>query len=247
MAQSDAPMPARLPVRGSDLLLILILTLGGARVLLPLLAGALLPGGTAGGAGFGGIMAILAIQLGFMAAVAYAVVVHLRGTSWQQLGFVPLTPGWAGRSFVITLASLPVLVLVGWAQREFAGDGFRNPQLDVILPDSFSTAAFLATLVITAVVAPLVEETIFRGVLYRWLRERLGVPLGMGVSAGAFALLHGIPALIPGIFVLGLILAWVYERANSIWAPIIVHGTYNGLVTLTLYLALMQGVKPAAG
>jgi len=247
MAEVEAPAPMRLPVRGSDLLLILVLTLGGARLLLPVLAGALLPANISADDAFGGIMAILAIQLGLMAAVAYLVVVRLRGTGWDQLGFTPLPAVWVARSVLITVAALPALVLAGWVQRELAGGDFRNPQLDVILPESFSLAALAGTLAVTAIAAPLVEEVIFRGLVYRWLRERLGVTAGMALSAGAFALLHGIPALIPGIFILGLILAWVYEHARSIWAPVIVHATYNALVTVTLYAALMQGVQPPAG
>jgi len=247
MAEPEPATSNRLPVRASDLLLILVLTLGGARLLMPAVADVVLPSGAASGTAFAGIMAVLAVQLAFMGAVAYAVVVLLRGTNWRQLGFVPLPSGWLVRSVLITVVSLPVLAMAGWAQRELAGDGFRNPQLDIILPQSFSTGALLGTLAVTAVAAPLVEEVIFRGLLYGWLRERLGVPVGMAASAAAFALLHGIPALIPGIFVLGLVLAWTYERARSIWAPIIVHATYNGLVTLTLYAALMQGIRPPAG
>jgi hypothetical protein len=59
--------------------------------------------------------------------------------------------------------------------------------------------------------------------------------------------MHGIPGLIPAIAVLGLILAWIYEITGTIWAPIVVHGAYNAIVTTILYTAVSQGVQMPAG
>ena len=50
------------------------------------------------------------------------------------------------------------------------------------------------------------------------------------------------------IAVLGLVLAWAYERTGSIWAPVIVHGVYNAVVTTILYVAIARGLPiPGAG
>ncbi len=57
-------------------------------------------------------------------------------------------------------------------------------------------------------------------------------------------MLHGIPGLIPAIAALGVVLALVYEKSGSLWPAMVVHGTYNTVVTVGLYMALAAGVEP---
>ncbi len=85
------------------------------------------------------------------------------------------------------------------------------------------------------VLAPIAEELFFRGVVFNaFLRER-GPRLAYLGSAALFAVIHlSIVALLP-IFLLGLALAWVYHRAGSLIAPIVMHAVVNGLsVTIAL-------------
>ena len=86
-------------------------------------------------------------------------------------------------------------------------------------------------LVVVAVVilAPIAEEIFFRGVVFNaWLREggRRWAFLG---SSALFALIHiSVVALVP-IFLLGLALAWIYQRTGNLLAPIAMHATVNGI------------------
>lgn len=86
-------------------------------------------------------------------------------------------------------------------------------------------------LVVVAVVilAPIAEEIFFRGVVFNaWLREggRRWAFLG---SSALFALIHiSVVALVP-IFLLGLALAWVYQRTGNLLAPIAMHATVNAI------------------
>jgi len=86
-------------------------------------------------------------------------------------------------------------------------------------------------LVVLAVVilAPIAEEVFFRGVVFNaWLREGGRRWAFMGSSA-LFALIHlSLVALVP-IFLLGLALAWVYQRTGNLLAPISMHLTVNGI------------------
>jgi membrane protease YdiL (CAAX protease family) len=79
------------------------------------------------------------------------------------------------------------------------------------------------------VLAPIAEELFFRGVVFNaFLRER-GPRLAYIGSAALFAVIHlSIVALLP-IFVLGLALAWVYDRTGSLLAPIVMHAVVNGI------------------
>ena len=79
------------------------------------------------------------------------------------------------------------------------------------------------------VLAPIAEELFFRGVVFNaFLRERGPRPAYLG-SAALFAVIHlSIVALLP-IFLLGLALAWIYDRTGNLLAPIVMHAVVNGL------------------
>lgn len=244
MVRPAPPAGRRLPLGLSDLLIMLIVGFGGARFLLPLLAAVLGIRVQPGGGNVPAVMFLLGVQTLLLVAVIYGVAVRWRGVRPDELGFVAPPPGWLARAVLVALVSFPLVGAVSWLQQQITGEPFRNPQFDVLAPPGFAWPAYLATLVVAAVLAPVVEEVAFRGILYRWLAERTPGPLAAAGSALVFAFLHGVPSLVPGIFLLGVILAWVYAHTRSIWAPIVVHGTYNAVVTTALYAALAQGVRP---
>jgi len=91
----------------------------------------------------------------------------------------------------------------------------------------------------TVLIAPIVEETLYRGVVFGGLYNRSPV-LAYTVSSLFFSVIHiigyigmvDIPTLLAS-FVLylpaGLCFGWTYVRADSIWAPILIHITVNQL------------------
>lgn len=100
-------------------------------------------------------------------------------------------------------------------------------------------------LVILAVVilAPIAEEVFFRGVVFNaWLREggRRWAFIG---SSALFALIHAsIVALVP-IFLLGLALAWIYQRTGNLLAPIAMHAVVNGVSVALALLVRFDVVR----
>ena len=97
-----------------------------------------------------------------------------------------------------------------------------------------ASLAFMAPVVV--VVAPIGEEIFFRGFLYKGLRRRLPVWGAAIVSSFLFGVVHVHPLLIPALFVVGLGLALVYERQQSLLAPVVAHATFNvlGFVMIAL-------------
>ena len=93
----------------------------------------------------------------------------------------------------------------------------------------------------TAVTAPIVEEILFRGVLYPALRQRWGVAGGIAISSAIFALVH--PTL-PGGFLplwtLGACFAFTFERRGSLWPNIVMHAMNNGLLLLVQFATLSK-------
>ncbi|MCB1112104.1 MAG: CPBP family intramembrane metalloprotease [Chlamydiales bacterium] len=93
---------------------------------------------------------------------------------------------------------------------------------------------FTATVAAVITVVPIVEEILFRGLLQSWLRQKLGRVSSIVLASLIFSLFHfsssqeysNIP-LLASLFTLSLYLGFVYEKRNSLWAPIGLHMTFN--------------------
>lgn len=120
-----------------------------------------------------------------------------------------------------------------------------DPLLDRLFPQSGAAyeeaagslrARPWAGLLRVAVIAPVIEEVLMRGLLLKWLSGVMPWPLALIISAGVFALLHfnltqGISAL-----VCGLALGGLYLYTGSLLCCILAHAGYN----LISYLALLR-------
>lgn len=89
-------------------------------------------------------------------------------------------------------------------------------------------------LALAVVFGPIAEELFFRGLVYGWLRVRIGVRGGLLISSLLFAALHMDGVAFVPILGLGLLFGWVYERTGSLVAPIAIHIFHNGAM---LYVA----------
>ncbi|MEM1924614.1 MAG: type II CAAX endopeptidase family protein [Pyrobaculum sp.] len=98
------------------------------------------------------------------------------------------------------------------------------------------------------VLAPVVEEAIFRAILYNELEKRGGVLVGYVGNSMAFAIIHGLPAFIPIYLLYGLALTYVYKRAG-LGASILLHSLNNFLAYLYYnnFYSLPNEVKAQGG
>jgi len=85
-----------------------------------------------------------------------------------------------------------------------------------------------------AVMAPVVEELIFRGLILQGFRRNYNGVVAVFMSALLFALFHLNPWQFPATFVLGLLLGWIMLRTNNILLAILGHSVNNLLVLLTI-------------
>lgn len=88
--------------------------------------------------------------------------------------------------------------------------------------------------VLGVLVAPLVEETIFRGFLYPVIARRVGIAAGVGITGVLFGLTHAAQlwggwGQIALLIVVGLVLTYVRARTGTVTASYFVHLGYNGL------------------
>ncbi len=93
------------------------------------------------------------------------------------------------------------------------------------------------------VAAPVIEELVFRGFLYTYLRKKLSMVKSIIFSALIFSLFHfssdqGVSniALLSSLFFLALFLGFLYERQRSLLAPIALHMTFNSISVIRILL-----------
>lgn len=97
--------------------------------------------------------------------------------------------------------------------------------------------------VVVVVLAPAAEEVLFRGVLYRWMRARIGRVLAAAISALLFSAVHLQVPQAALLFALGLVLAFVVEETRSLWPAIALHAIFNG-VALVLSWQMTSAAIP---
>jgi membrane protease YdiL (CAAX protease family) len=126
-----------------------------------------------------------------------------------------------------------VLVIIG-----ILGIPEQNDVADQLGFDQNTFAAITAALLIV-VVAPICEEIWFRGFFFAGMRSRLPFLPAALISALIFGAVHLSDAnLIAGLqlTILGLVLATVYERTDSLWSNIAVH-MFNNAIAFTLLVS----------
>ena len=130
----------------------------------------------------------------------------------------------------------PVVMLTGWLLVRLVGDpGGSNPLLELVLGSHDPIA--LGLLALTAVVlAPLFEETIFRGALLPVLAARLGPLGGVLLSGLLFAMAHISVGELAPLTVLGVGLGLVRLRSGRLWPSVLMHGLWNAVTFLNLLL-----------
>jgi membrane protease YdiL (CAAX protease family) len=105
---------------------------------------------------------------------------------------------------------------------------------------NFGVAAFSAV-----IVAPIIEELAFRGILLPWLRRIVGPWPAILLCSAIFAIAHfdAWPAPI-ALFVLALFLGYLAHRTTSIVGPIVLHATFNAANLAFLYIVISTKAIP---
>ena len=163
----------------------------------------------------------------------------------QTVGFrwpTNMTP-----SLSIMLCCLLALVLlgIGWAVTTLWGG--QKTQLDLIVESSM--AARFVTALAAVATAPLVEELVYRGVLYSAFERAAGMVVAVIVVSLLFAGVHVFQysnniSVITVITLLSFTLTLVRAYTGSVIPPFIVHLVFNGIQSLILVLAPFIQIGP---
>ena len=101
----------------------------------------------------------------------------------------------------------------------------------------FSTTSLKTHIVLSILLqAPIVEECLFRGVMFRGFARSLPLPAAMAISGFIFAVVHLNAASFFGVWFLGVAFAWVYARTRTLLAPIMLHCLFNAFNLILLLM-----------
>lgn len=199
--------------------------LGSFQVILVLVAlalGVLAPGepvwqgviGSYGGAlaGFGGF------------AVAYL----MRRRALSAFGIVPSTPHWFAIAAALAVFGYVTSLIILHGLAEIDGSEGSDPQAILHAAARGGAVPFLLSFSGGAILTPLGEELLFRGVIANAL-NRYGRLAGVGLSSVIFGLTHGVGAILPVAIMIGLFCGILFRMTGSVWPCVALHAIYNGL------------------
>lgn len=125
-------------------------------------------------------------------------------------------------------AVLVAAVSVGIANLYVMGLEALMPDMESGMESLTERLGLVMSLFVIAVTPAVLEEIIFRGMLQGRLMALFGRFVGFFVTAAAFAIVHGQPAVLPIHLSLGLYLGWLRERSDSLLPCMLMHFLYNG-------------------
>jgi len=190
------------------------------------------------------LSATLLVYLAFGAGIAVALrrlsaPLQFLGLHWPTLPDIGRTlalivPWYIGVALVSALSSV---VLNG-------GRAVPGNTRQLFVQHPHGLGILVLALLVTAVAAPLCEETFFRGMLFRLLRARGPLWAAVLLSAIAFGLAHASPAvslaLLPVFTYMGIVLAVTYAWTGSLTNSVLLHALNNAVGTVAVYSLLSR-------
>lgn len=185
------------------------------------------------------------LQLGMLVSFLY-VRKHFSGQALLVLSPRPRSAGKAAFLGLITfLAAYPLIVLVNliWT---FFTSLLRSLGLEIPMDPQPVVGLLLErdefwiwpmVFVLAVIIAPVVEELVFRAGIFRFLQGRFSMTAAVLISSVLFGLVHGHFMSLPGLTMVGVALAIAYHRTGDIRVPIIFHAlfNFNSLLLLRLF------------
>lgn len=126
---------------------------------------------------------------------------------------------------------IPVEVFTGITILIFKWMGWpMTPQPILEIFENIKNPAIKGGVILIAIAgAPLVEELLFRGILYPFLKNKFGFRNALWLTSFLFAAFHlHLPSLLP-LFVLAVAFTLLYEWTGSLIAPILMHAGFNSM------------------
>ena len=138
------------------------------------------------------------------------------------------------RTLKYFVAFLPVIFIMSFLCKLMLFE-YEEQKMVVEIKKNFYNNLFFNFFLIT-IVAPIIEEIVFRGLFYKTLKNFIPFVQASIISSLIFAIIHENILSLTILFLLSLYLTWIYERTNSILYSILTHSIFNFLNLLLIYI-----------
>jgi membrane protease YdiL (CAAX protease family) len=165
--------------------------------------------------------------------IVFTVVMHYKGLSYRDLFHSsPSSPG--AVLFVLTPAialTIPALIVAMTAMCALLVRMFPVSAWEAAMFEEMSSAS-LGAIIAACILAPVLEEMLFRGIILRSFLRQYSKWAAIVGSATLFGFAHmNIYQFAVGL-VLGIVCGWLYERTKSLLPCIVLHAAYNTALTI---------------
>jgi len=151
------------------------------------------------------------------------------------------------KSIPIVLLIMLVIGLIGFLLEVILKREIATPGVWQWATNAPNSILLVAVLILAFTLGPVVEEIFFRGFLYNGLKTRFPVLIAASFQAVIFSAIHGYELLNSVlIFLLGIALAIVYEKRQTLLSPIFVHGMINAIWAIPLLILTLQNFHTPA-
>ncbi len=162
-----------------------------------------------------------------MFLILFLTIKKLRGHDWHTIGWSPVNfrKVWKGILALYVLTWILNLLYISYLIKQ----GFTPPQTDVYnkLLGNPTLVTYLLNILLAGVLAPVLEETVFRGIVFGSLQTYFGVRTAAVISSLIFAGLHfQLYGLFPR-FILGMVLGYLYHKHKSLYPSMALHSLNN--------------------
>jgi len=125
------------------------------------------------------------------------------------------------------------------------GPGTIDAVLPLLRSGEGSAGRFVSVLTVTSVLAPLLEEVVFRGFLLVSLTKWLPTPGAVLFSSVIFGAAHFAPRDFPQLVTLGIVLGFSYARTRNLLTPMFIHSLWNSGVLIVVAGLVATGNEAA--
>jgi len=178
----------------------------------------------------------ISVLAGILVLLAYYLIFRLRGKSFaKKISLKKISPGAAGAMAVYGVG-FQIIISIGLSILYFLLPDLSSYSNSDSVNALFSAGSPVAQFLNVAVITGIVEEVVFRGLIYSEMKAHLPRKLAIIASAVVFGIAHMNLEQFFYTSLLGVFLAVFYDRCGTIVAPMLVHIAFNGSNFLLAYL-----------
>lgn len=180
------------------------------------------------------LLNMVIVSAGFLPILLYLLSTRL---SIKELGF-KRKPQWRDVGAAIT-AYVPYILILLFAFQALSGflpEPLLNQEQNIGFTEAVSLPDLLLVFISLVIITPLFEEMIYRGFVFKGLKNSFGFLPALLISSIIFALVHGQVNVAVDTLLLGIGLATVYHVTGQLWASVLLHMIKNGIAFSLLFL-----------